>query len=80
MVILEALENILKSDEETYTTLVEEARGLDHIERLQTHANQDIYEKCLSIIETFWEVEEEEVEEEEVPDLVQDSNDNQDSN
>ena len=48
--------------------MVEEAGGLDHLERLQTHSNQDIYEKCVSL-KKFWEIEEE-------VKMDQDSNDN----
>ena len=58
-VALEALDNIMTMDKDIYSTLVEEAGGLDHLERLQSHANQDIYEKCVNMIEKYWEIEKE---------------------
>ena len=65
MVCLEALENILKvgeavkssgltGDENLFGTLVEEAGGLEKIENLQSHDNNDIYQKAVKILETFW--------------------------
>jgi hypothetical protein len=67
-VALEGLENILKiGDKEAhetgglnrYATLVEEAEGLDKIEMLQRHNNQDIYEKAVKILENYFAAEEE---------------------
>uniref|UniRef100_A0A0D3B8V2 Importin subunit alpha n=1 Tax=Brassica oleracea var. oleracea TaxID=109376 RepID=A0A0D3B8V2_BRAOL len=65
MVCLEALENILKvgeavkssgltGDENLFGTLVEEAGGLEKIENLQSHDNDDIYQKAMKILEKFW--------------------------
>ncbi|XP_057508732.1 importin subunit alpha-like [Actinidia eriantha] len=70
-VCLEGLENILKVGEvgknsgETgnvnfYGQLIEEAEGLEKIENLQSHDNNEIYEKAVKILETYWLEEEEE--------------------
>lgn len=42
------------------STYVAEAEGLNKIEDLQQHSNNDIYEKCIKILETFFGVDEEE--------------------
>ena len=42
------------------STYVAEAEGLNKIEELQQHSNNDIYEKCISILEKFFGVDEEE--------------------
>lgn len=70
-VCLEGLENILKvgeaeksmgttGDVNYYAQLVEEAEGLEKIENLQSHDNNEIYEKAVKILETFWLEEEDE--------------------
>eukprot|EP00534_Pseudo-nitzschia_fraudulenta_P000192 CAMPEP_0201130488 /NCGR_PEP_ID=MMETSP0850-20130426/39999_1 /ASSEMBLY_ACC=CAM_ASM_000622 /TAXON_ID=183588 /ORGANISM="Pseudo-nitzschia fraudulenta, Strain WWA7" /LENGTH=556 /DNA_ID=CAMNT_0047400257 /DNA_START=86 /DNA_END=1756 /DNA_ORIENTATION=- len=68
-IALEGLENILKvGEEESKATgqpnamaiYVSEAEGLNKIEDLQQHSNNDIYEKCIKILETYFGVEEEE--------------------
>lgn len=68
-IALEGLENILKcgSDEAAQTggqnqmaVYVSEAEGLNKIEDLQQHANQDIYEKCIKMLEAYFGVEDEE--------------------
>eukprot|EP00727_Mastigamoeba_balamuthi_P007836 m51a1_g3673 putative importin alpha (546) ;mRNA; f:281546-283840 len=67
-VALEGLENILKvgareasatSGENVHALQVEEAGGLSKIEELQTHPNQDIYDKAVRILERFFSAEEE---------------------
>lgn len=69
-VCLEGLENILKvgeADKEMgmnggvnlYAQMIEECDGLDKIENLQTHDNNEIYEKAVKILERFWAEEEE---------------------
>ena len=61
MVGLEAIESIFRVGErsgkgETYIRIAMEANGLDTIESLQEHENEEIYEKSISIIETFFGV------------------------
>jgi len=66
-VALECLENFLKAGERAshetggneYATMIEEHQGLDHIEDLQTHANNEIYEKAIHILETYFAAEDE---------------------
>ncbi|KAI8012084.1 Importin subunit alpha-1b [Camellia lanceoleosa] len=64
-VCLEGLENILKvgevektlgntGDVNYYAQLIEEAEGLEKIENLQSHDNNEIYEKAVKILETYW--------------------------
>ncbi|GBF97449.1 importin alpha [Raphidocelis subcapitata] len=68
-VALEGLENILKAGEviakapggsgtNPYAQLVEDAEGLDKIEALQEHTNEELYEKAVSILENYFECEE----------------------
>jgi importin subunit alpha-1 len=45
-----------------YAQLVDEAEGLDRIEHLQNHAHEAVYEKAVSILETFFDVEDGDVE------------------
>ncbi|XP_021772441.1 importin subunit alpha-4-like isoform X2 [Chenopodium quinoa] len=70
-VCLEGLENILKvgeADKEMgmnggvniYAQMIDECEGLDKIENLQTHDNNDIYEKAVKVLEKYWAEEEEE--------------------
>eukprot|EP00252_Welwitschia_mirabilis_P014560 TRINITY_DN3195_c1_g4_i1.p1 TRINITY_DN3195_c1_g4~~TRINITY_DN3195_c1_g4_i1.p1 ORF type:complete len:536 (-),score=115.18 TRINITY_DN3195_c1_g4_i1:210-1817(-) len=70
-VCLEGLENILKAGEfekqmgntegiNLYAQLIDEAEGLEKIENLQSHDNNEIYEKAVKILETYWLEEEEE--------------------
>jgi len=67
-VALEGLENILKVGEKEakstggsnqFATLIEESEGLDKIEQLQNHQNNDIYEKAVKILEVYFGGEEE---------------------
>lgn len=67
-VALEGLENILKVGEKDakastsgnqYANFIEECEGLDKIEQLQSHQNNDIYEKAVRILETYFGAEEE---------------------
>ncbi|CAO2839774.1 unnamed protein product [Amaranthus hypochondriacus] len=64
-VCLEGLENILKIGESEknmgttggvniYAQMIDEAEGLDKIENLQSHDNNEIYEKSVKILETYW--------------------------
>lgn len=68
-IALEGLENILKVGEadakETgmnndMATYIADADGLNRIEDLQHHSNQEIYDKCIKILEQYYGVEEEE--------------------
>ncbi|KAM7278886.1 hypothetical protein ACFE04_006020 [Oxalis oulophora] len=70
-VCLEGLENILKvgeaektmgnnGDVNYYAQLIDEADGLEKIESLQSHDNNEIYEKAVKILETYWLEEEDE--------------------
>jgi importin subunit alpha-1 len=70
-VALEGLENILKvgeADKELggpgaqnqYAHFVDEAEGLDKIEQLQNHTKDEIHEKAVKILETYFGFEDEE--------------------
>mmetsp|Transcript_912 Transcript_912/g.1384 ORF Transcript_912/g.1384 Transcript_912/m.1384 type:complete len:509 (-) Transcript_912:558-2084(-) len=68
-IALEGLENILKVGDEDakltnenniMATYIAEAEGLTKIEELQQHTNNDIYEKCIKILETYFGIEDEE--------------------
>lgn len=68
-IALEGLENILKVGEEDskntggqnpMAVFISEADGLNKIEELQQHSNNDIYERCIKILETYFGVEDEE--------------------
>jgi len=68
-IALEGLENILKVGEleskesgthNLMATYIAEAEGLTKIEELQQHENNEIYEKCVKILETYFGVEDEE--------------------
>ncbi|MBA0681619.1 hypothetical protein Goari_023408 [Gossypium aridum] len=69
-VCLEGLENILKVGEAEKASgagefnycaqLIEDAEGLEKIENLQSHDNNEIYEKAVKILETYWLEEDEE--------------------
>lgn len=70
-VCLEGLENILKVGEaeklaggtgnvNLYAQTIEDAEGLEKIENLQSHDNNEIYEKAVKILETYWLEEEDE--------------------
>lgn len=58
-VVLDGLNNILNvaqklGETEKIVIYIEECGGLDLIESLQTHDNEKIYEKALSIIDNFF--------------------------
>ncbi|KVH99803.1 Armadillo, partial [Cynara cardunculus var. scolymus] len=70
-VSLEGLENILKVGEmeknvgntgevNFYAQMIDDAEGLEKIENLQSHDNNEIYEKAVKILETYWLEEEDE--------------------
>ncbi|RHN64702.1 hypothetical protein MtrunA17_Chr4g0071961 [Medicago truncatula] len=65
IVCLECLENILKvgeaekrfcntRDVNLYAQMIEDAEGLEKIENLQSHDNNEIYENAVRILETYW--------------------------
>jgi len=62
MVALEGIENILKvgnsSEGNKYADIVEECGGVDQIESLQRHDNEEIYKKSVQILQAFYESEE----------------------
>ncbi|KAK5803203.1 importin subunit alpha-4-like isoform X2 [Gossypium arboreum] len=74
---LEGLDNILKIGEtdttlsnngsgvNIYTEMIEECDGLEKIENLQSHENNEIYNKAVQMLERYWLEEKEEEEEEE---------------
>ncbi|KAK0600441.1 hypothetical protein LWI29_015066 [Acer saccharum] len=65
-VCLEGLENILKAGEadkslgntggvNVYAQMIDDAKGLEKIENLQSHDNNtEIYDKAVKILETYW--------------------------
>ena len=62
-VALEGIENVLKAGEHEapanggtnpYTAFVDEAEGLDKLEQLQSHSNEDVYKKAMHILETYF--------------------------
>lgn len=70
LVAMEGIENILRVgakkgpnstiEGKSFTDLVEECNGLDQLEELQMHENEDIYEKTVRIIKMYFDCEEEE--------------------
>ena len=68
-VALEGIENVLKAGEHDiqmgattnpYTTFVDEAEGLDKLEQLQNHSNEDVYKKAVNILEHYFVLDDEE--------------------
>lgn len=68
---MEGLENILKVGEaektqgntggvNVFAQMIDDAEGLEKIENLQSHDNNEIYEKAVKILETYWLEEEDE--------------------
>jgi len=68
MVVMEGIENILRVGKQEavennscnngYANLVEECGGLDNLEALQRHENEEIYEKAVKIIQEYFDSEE----------------------
>lgn len=50
----------MNSGVNVYAQMIDECDGLDEIENLQTHDNNEIYEKAVKILERYWAEEEEE--------------------
>mmetsp|Transcript_18048 Transcript_18048/g.46637 ORF Transcript_18048/g.46637 Transcript_18048/m.46637 type:complete len:539 (+) Transcript_18048:91-1707(+) len=71
-VALEGIENILKAGElemnnnpaqfpqNPYTQFVDEAEGLDKLEGLQSHQNEDVYKKAVHILEQYFGIDDDE--------------------
>jgi len=62
MIALDALDKILEVGQRAdkdYVTMVDESDGLERIEQLQEHSNDNVYKKAIHIIETYFGVEEE---------------------
>ncbi|TYI19190.1 hypothetical protein ES332_A07G147600v1 [Gossypium tomentosum] len=59
-VCLEGLENILKVEFNVYADLLNNTWGLEKIENLQSHDNNEIYETTVKILETYWGEDEDE--------------------
>ena len=62
-VLLDGISNILSAatrhgESETVAQMIEECGGLDKLEDLQAHENEQLYKKALEIIETFFPDEE----------------------
>ena len=66
-VALEGIDNVLKAgeleapnnnDTNPYTAFVDEAEGLDKLEQLQQHNNEDVYKKTEHILENYFPLEE----------------------
>jgi importin subunit alpha-1 len=65
MVAMEGIENILKvgkadapttQDRNVFAEVVEECRGLDNLEALQQHENEEIYDKAMKILRNYFDV------------------------
>jgi importin subunit alpha-1 len=67
-VVLEALENILivgerlnkGSNGNPFLQPIEESEGIDKLEELQSHENEDIYKKSVKLLETYFSASEDE--------------------
>jgi len=74
LVVLEAIEKILQMGEKLghpYPAHIDEYGGLEQIEKLQEHENEEIYNKCVEMIETYFEGEE--VDNENIAPSIQDN-------
>ena len=77
-VILEGLENILENGEiseelhnkNTYVLQIEKAGGLEKLEKLQQHPNDEIYESAIKILERFFGAEEDIYNDQENADII----------
>jgi len=58
-VVMDGLSNILKCAEklgetDQVATMIEEANGLEYLEAIQNHTNQDVYNKAIELIDRFF--------------------------
>jgi len=66
IVVLDAMNNILKvgkkdshmTEDNAYADIVEECGGLDTLEELQRHENEEVYDKSVNILQNYFESEE----------------------
>ncbi|XP_045439602.1 importin subunit alpha-3 isoform X2 [Pipistrellus kuhlii] len=73
-VVLDGLSNILKMAEdeaETIANLIEECGGLEKIEQLQNHENEDIYKLAYEIIDQFFSTDDIDEDASLVPEAIQ---------
>lgn len=68
LISLDAIEAILKHGKdidncETYIRLIDEASGIDALEKLQEHENQKVYDRSVEILSNYFTAEEEEASE-----------------
>ncbi|GBG33431.1 Importin subunit alpha [Hondaea fermentalgiana] len=57
VLMMTSLETILAIDEERYGLLIEEYGGLEHLENLQGHKSDEVYQKARQLIENFFSAE-----------------------
>lgn len=55
LVTLDSLERMLARGKKTVTKKIEECGGLDALENLQDHKNEDVYRKAVQLIATYFE-------------------------
>jgi hypothetical protein len=56
MVLLDGIQNILKhAGTEEVKTIIEECGGLDNIEKLQGHENQEVYKLSFAIVDQHFQ-------------------------
>jgi len=62
LVALEGIENILKVNNANlkYPDIVEECGGVDQMEILQRHENEEIFKKAQQVLSTYFDVEDDE--------------------
>lgn len=63
LVALEGIEVVLKLGERlnlNYTVIFDEYNGITHVEELQNHENEKVYEKAVELLEAYFGVEDEE--------------------